>query len=276
VPNELYQQPVEQVAPEPAPIVDAPQVVEAPVVQEPQPIVAPEPVVETPAPQTAPVAEPVISDEEVARLEAELGIQEPTPEPEVIKPGMDPSEVPTDIKLKFGVPEFPSVDEEPPAYQAPPPAAEPIPEAPQPQVDMPSPEPLQPQPVLEPQPEIAPISEAAPTPEVQPVVSAPPAQSVCPGCGKKTKPKWKTCPYCEQDLAGAKVAEPAVETPAPAVVAPVEPVAEPVVSQAAPIDTVPAVTDVPAAPPTCTTCGQPGTWIEDYKRFYCYTCSQYL
>jgi|GEM_PF-6660394 len=268
-PQETYQQPAEQVAPEPAPVVEAPPVVEEPVVQEPQPIVAPEPVIETPTP----AVEPEISDDEAARLEAELAAEEPGPEPEVVKPGLDPSEVPTDIKLQFGVPEFPSVDEEPPAYTAPPPAAVPIPEAPAPRpVEVPAPEPLTPQPVLEPQPEIAPIQEATPTPEAQPVQPATPTESFCPGCGKKTKPKWRTCPYCEHDLMGTKAAE----TPAPVVVAPVEAVVEPVVSQAAPVDTTQTLGNVTATCPTCPTCGQAPTWIDDYKRYYCYTCSQYL
>ncbi len=26
----------------------------------------------------------------------------------------------------------------------------------------------------------------------------------------------------------------------------------------------------------CPTCGQPATWIEQYKRWYCYTCKKYL
>ena len=28
--------------------------------------------------------------------------------------------------------------------------------------------------------------------------------------------------------------------------------------------------------PICPTCGKPATWIEQYKRWYCYNCSKYL
>ncbi|MEM2276625.1 MAG: hypothetical protein QXU43_06035 [Thermoproteota archaeon] len=30
------------------------------------------------------------------------------------------------------------------------------------------------------------------------------------------------------------------------------------------------------AVPVCPKCGKPGTWIPQYKRYYCYTCKQYL
>jgi len=276
VTQETYQQPVEQIAPEAAPIVEAPTVMEAPVVTEPEPNLTPEPVFQTPAPETAPLTEPEISDEEAARLEAELAAEEPAPEPERIRPGLDPSEVPTDMKLQFGMPKFESVDEEPPAYSAPPSAVEPLPEAPQPHFEVPAPEPLTPQPVLEPHPEIAPLSQAQPTPEAQPVQPTTPAETFCPGCNKKTKPKWRTCPYCEHDLTATKAAQPAVETSAPAVEAPVEAVTEPVVSQAAPIDVTQTIGNVTATCPTCPTCGQAPAWIDDYKRYYCYTCSLYL
>ena len=39
-------------------------------------------------------------------------------------------------------------------------------------------------------------------------------------------------------------------------------------------------TTVSAGPPqgtlTCPRCGNPATWIEQYKRWYCYTCKEYL
>ncbi|MBO3800634.1 MAG: PRC-barrel domain-containing protein [Candidatus Brockarchaeota archaeon] len=28
--------------------------------------------------------------------------------------------------------------------------------------------------------------------------------------------------------------------------------------------------------PNCPKCGKPATWIPQYKRYYCYTCKQYL
>lgn len=30
------------------------------------------------------------------------------------------------------------------------------------------------------------------------------------------------------------------------------------------------------AVPVCPKCGKPGTWVPQYKRYYCYTCKQYL
>ena len=30
------------------------------------------------------------------------------------------------------------------------------------------------------------------------------------------------------------------------------------------------------APPACATCGNPTTWIPEYRRFYCYRCGRYL
>lgn len=44
----------------------------------------------------------------------------------------------------------------------------------------------------------------------------------------------------------------------------------PVVQQPAP--TAPAQPAVPV----CPTCNKPGTWIPQYKRYYCYTCKKYL
>jgi len=41
----------------------------------------------------------------------------------------------------------------------------------------------------------------------------------------------------------------------------------------------PAVTAQPTAeakPPLCPQCGKPATWIEVYKRWYCYNCKRYL
>ena len=32
----------------------------------------------------------------------------------------------------------------------------------------------------------------------------------------------------------------------------------------------------PQGPPKCPRCGNPATWIEQYKRWYCYTCKEYL
>ncbi|MGQ9596042.1 MAG: PRC-barrel domain-containing protein [Thermoproteota archaeon] len=52
-----------------------------------------------------------------------------------------------------------------------------------------------------------------------------------------------------------------IEMPQPAV---------PVVQQPAP--TAPAQPAVPV----CPTCNKPGTWIPQYKRYYCYTCKKYL
>ncbi|MEM3659335.1 MAG: PRC-barrel domain-containing protein [Thermoproteota archaeon] len=37
----------------------------------------------------------------------------------------------------------------------------------------------------------------------------------------------------------------------------------------------PAVAAQPQVP-ICPKCGKPGTWIPQYKRYYCYTCKQYL
>ena len=31
-----------------------------------------------------------------------------------------------------------------------------------------------------------------------------------------------------------------------------------------------------AQPPNCPKCGKPATWIEQYKRWYCYECKEYL
>lgn len=52
-----------------------------------------------------------------------------------------------------------------------------------------------------------------------------------------------------------------IEMPQPAV---------PVVQKPAP--TAPAQPAVPV----CPTCNKPGTWIPQYKRYYCYTCKKYL
>ncbi|MEM2088726.1 MAG: hypothetical protein QXF52_08700 [Thermoproteota archaeon] len=39
--------------------------------------------------------------------------------------------------------------------------------------------------------------------------------------------------------------------------------------------TTPVATAQPAVP-VCPRCGKPGTWVPQYKRYYCYTCKQYL
>jgi hypothetical protein len=31
-----------------------------------------------------------------------------------------------------------------------------------------------------------------------------------------------------------------------------------------------------SSPPVCPKCGKPATWIEQYKRWYCYECKEYL
>ena len=36
------------------------------------------------------------------------------------------------------------------------------------------------------------------------------------------------------------------------------------------------VTVQAATPPNCPTCGKPATWIQQYSRYYCYTCKKYL
>jgi len=36
------------------------------------------------------------------------------------------------------------------------------------------------------------------------------------------------------------------------------------------------VTTPTAEAKICPTCGQPATWIEQYKRWYCYNCKKYL
>jgi sporulation protein YlmC with PRC-barrel domain len=43
-----------------------------------------------------------------------------------------------------------------------------------------------------------------------------------------------------------------------------------------PAVTVQAPTVAQPAVPVCPKCGKPGTWIPQYKRYYCYTCKQYL
>lgn len=45
-------------------------------------------------------------------------------------------------------------------------------------------------------------------------------------------------------------------------------------AQQAPATAIPAAAQ-PAAP-LCPKCGKPGTWIPQYKRYYCYTCKQYI
>jgi sporulation protein YlmC with PRC-barrel domain/ribosomal protein L40E len=42
----------------------------------------------------------------------------------------------------------------------------------------------------------------------------------------------------------------------------------------APVETTP-VTTKPMAP-LCPQCGKPGTWIPQYKRYYCYNCKKYI
>ncbi|MBO3798704.1 MAG: PRC-barrel domain-containing protein [Thermoproteota archaeon] len=58
-----------------------------------------------------------------------------------------------------------------------------------------------------------------------------------------------------------------VEIPQPTVAA--APAAQP-----APAAAAPAAGQPPA--PLCPKCGKPGTWIPQYKRYYCYTCKQYI
>lgn len=239
---------------------------------------------ETPEAQPAetapqPAAEGPMSDEEVARLEAELAQQEAEERaaqqvtPSAVAPAPEP-EIPTPEPMRYDTPAIaPPVVEEL-SYAGPPAPVVPEPQPPS-QVEAP-PEPITPEPILEPKPEVAPVTpepvpEVAPAP-IQPVAA--PTETFCPGCGKKTKPKWKTCPYCERDLSGTKAAEPApvVETPAaqPAVETPVEQ-AQPTVPQ----QEQPTAVAAPTIP-VCPTCNQPTTWIEDYKRFYCYTCQKYM
>lgn len=43
----------------------------------------------------------------------------------------------------------------------------------------------------------------------------------------------------------------------------------PVVAQPTAATTQPGV-------PVCPKCGKPGTWVPQYKRYYCYTCKMYL
>lgn len=242
----------------------------------------PQPVTETP--EAPPVAEPIappptetpMSDEEAARLEAELAQEEPVRPPAVEPEPVE--EVPTTRPFSIGSSNItpPVIEQE--TYAAPPPVA-PEPEVPQPpQIEPPvpepvAPEPITPEPVLEPKPEIAPV-EAQPAPVVQPVA---PTETFCPGCGKKTKPKWRTCPYCEKDLISAKPAEPA-PVAAPVVETPVQPHIEPAVEQPQPVveQHTQTIGNVTATCPVCPTCGQAPTWIDDYKRYYCYTCQQYL
>ncbi len=59
-----------------------------------------------------------------------------------------------------------------------------------------------------------------------------------------------------------------VEIPQPTTVA-VAPAAQP-----APAAVAPAAGQPPA--PLCPKCGKPGTWIPQYKRYYCYNCKQYI
>ena len=228
-----------------------------------------------------PAAEGPMSDEEVAVLETELAREEAEEKaaqqvtPPAVVPGPEPDvELPTPKPIMFDSAEItPPVVEET-AYSGPPAAVAPEPEV------QPPPEPITPEPILEPKPEIAPVTPE-PVPEAQhaPVQpAATPTETFCPGCSKKTKPKWKTCPYCEHDLSGTKTAEPAlaVETPK------TEPTAQPVA--VAPVEQAQSaiphhehtVGDVTATCPACPTCGQPPTWIDDYKRYYCYTCQKYL
>jgi hypothetical protein len=46
--------------------------------------------------------------------------------------------------------------------------------------------------------------------------------------------------------------------------------------QAAPPPPAPAPPAAAPAAPVCPTCGQPGTWVAQYGRYYCYTDKQYL
>jgi len=43
-----------------------------------------------------------------------------------------------------------------------------------------------------------------------------------------------------------------------------------------PVATVQTPAATQSAVPVCPKCGKPGTWIPQYKRYYCYTCKQYL
>lgn len=38
----------------------------------------------------------------------------------------------------------------------------------------------------------------------------------------------------------------------------------------------PASAGATGPPPACPTCGNPTTWIPEYRRFYCYRCSRYV
>jgi ribosomal protein S27AE len=39
---------------------------------------------------------------------------------------------------------------------------------------------------------------------------------------------------------------------------------------------IPKEKQIDEATPLCPECGKPGTWVEDYKRWYCYNCKEYL
>ena len=259
-----------------------------PVYQEPQPVVeAPAP---TPEPVAAPTTEGGISDEEAARLEAELSQQEVDPRvdgsPQVRVGPVPEEELPTPKPITFDTPQITTPVVESPIVSEPPVPSPPEPDVPAPpQAEIPVPEPVAPEPVVEPTVEPAPVIPEPVTPPVVEPAPAPvapaaaPTEAVCPGCGKKTKPKWKTCPYCEYDLSGTKSAPPAEASPA------AEPQAQPVIEAAPQQVEQPAVTvvqqiqtagNVEATCPTCPTCGQPPTWIADYNRYYCYSCQQYM
>jgi len=254
--------------------------------QEQQPA---EPVQEQPAP-VQPVSEPVMSDEELAALEAQMAADEarekaereaalaaqaqpePAPEPQVEAPVAEPAPPAPEPVVEPGPPvpepvvEAPVPEPQPPVYE-PPPQAEPAPVTVEPK----------PVPVQEPTPEVTPppiVGPTAPTP-------SPATETFCPGCGKKTKPKWKTCPYCEHDLAPTKAETPAAQ-PEAAQPAPVaeQPAAQP---EAQPAEAAPQVEqqvvtagEATATCPVCPGCGQPPAWIDDYQRYYCYSCQKYV
>ncbi len=54
------------------------------------------------------------------------------------------------------------------------------------------------------------------------------------------------------------------------------PSAPPIAATSPPLPTAPGAAPIPPPAPICPRCGKPGTWIEQYHRYYCYTDQQYL
>jgi hypothetical protein len=61
-------------------------------------------------------------------------------------------------------------------------------------------------------------------------------------------------------------------------VPPAQPVMAAPVAAAPPVAPAPAAAPAPggATPPNCPTCGKPTTYISQYGRYYCYSCSKYV